>query len=263
MKAVEAASTRSLGLLRIGAAALVWATWGSDLILYRNLVPHELVGAVLLMTVCAAMVLGWWSRTASALTGAGVAYMVLVGDLPKVPFWPDLHVALMVTVPLVLAWSPCGRSLSLDRYLALRRSEARKTPPPAEHGDVRALTVLLTLLIGAHVVQILTMSNTAWLSGYTLERIIAWHALGSVSPGPAMRALIAWLPVVAIGGYLFTCGLVLALIVPATRARAAAVGALAQVLLYALFPASTGPLVFALLYLAALEPGRVHAAIVR
>jgi len=261
MSWTETASTRSLALIRIGLAAAIWATWGKDLVLTYNLVPKQFVVAALVMTATTMMLVGLCSRIASAVTGLGLAYVMVAHEYVQVPLWPDVQVALLSAAPVILALGPCGRSYSLDRWIALRRSDKRETAPPPELGDVRALGVLTVLVIGAQAIEALTMSRGPWLSGYTLERVILWQATGSSPPGPGLLALTAWLPAVAIAACVLWWGLVLAMVYPRTRPWAAAVGVGVQLVIYLLIPAGTGPLVFVVLYLALIEPNRVHALI--
>lgn len=257
------ASTRSLALIRIGFATLIWGTWGKPLVFNLGLLPEELASSALLLSTSTMMLIGWRSRLACALTGLAMPYLLFVRELETGPVWPELQLALVILAPLVLAFGPCGRSYSLDRWLAQRRAleGGSDQPEPVERGDVRALGVLATLAIGAQVLQALAMSHPRWLSGYTLERVLLWQSQGSVSPGLAMSQLIAWLPALSVLGCLLWWALAAAMSWPRTRGRAVAVAMAAQLFIYLLIPAGTAPLAVALLYLALLDPERVHAVI--
>ena len=60
----------SLGLIRIGLALLLWTRFGSVMApFYRPHPAHYALGAVFFVATTT-MLVGWWSRTSTAVTAA-------------------------------------------------------------------------------------------------------------------------------------------------------------------------------------------------
>lgn len=100
-------------------------------------------------------------------------------------------------VLLGLACSPCGRSLSIDRMLAVRRARARGETPPSE----RMPWLYLELFVAGFCVMYfwagMDKIDAGWLSGDRLERIFMRTWIGSDALGVApwlhpLSVLSAW-----------------------------------------------------------------------
>jgi hypothetical protein len=165
------ASTRSAALLRIGLAVLILTRFGNAMML-----SHKLDGiGVSLLTLfwlCAcAMLLGFRAQLATALMAltliASAGYMWRVLGLNA---WsPHHHGYLMIAATGCCAFTPNGRSYSVDRYLAVRSSERRGTAPPPERGRVGALYLAALQLSAVYFWGAVDKTSIGWLEGAKLE----------------------------------------------------------------------------------------------
>lgn len=184
-------STRSIALMRMAFACLAWTEFGHDTQSHRGHAPPWL--ALLFFASTFLMFIGFRTRIATA--AAGFAMMVVT---VRVPNAMHHHTYLLAIATLLLALTPCGGSLSLDRWLALRRAERANEPAPAEHGNLWALR-----LIGLQMSAVffwggynkLTFGTrhlqTAFLSGERLEQTLVYYYELPVHPPGWLSALFA------------------------------------------------------------------------
>lgn len=238
-------STVPAALLRIGLALLLWARHGEQLVLVHADGPGRAVLSLLFFGSTAAMLVGWWSRTATAIA-AGVTAWTYFG----LGWHHHHHYALMVATALC-ACTPCGRSLSVDR--------ARTEAP--ERGSRLGLRLITAQLSAIYFWTAFDKLDAGFLSGARLEALLGYYYLGSDLPRET------WFEVLCAGAAIAVVVLELALAVglwlPRTHRVLLPLGVALHAAMYVLLPVATFSATMVLLYLAALEPEAVERAFAR
>ncbi|RWX62954.1 hypothetical protein EN780_25150 [Mesorhizobium sp. M4B.F.Ca.ET.089.01.1.1] len=253
-------SSRSSALIRIGLAMLFWSRWAGELLLYIDQSPAGLFLAVNFFTATALLFVGYHSRVAAVWTGSvGLAMYYYFGfQLGHEP-WTHHHVYLLTVAVLLIALTPCGRSYSLDRYLAVMRAERAGLPPPAERGNLWGLRLIVVQLSVLYFFAAFDKSSYAFLSGARIEQIFLWYYAGSDYPaGLAWLAIVVSVAVVALE-YCLAFGL------PFRRSRRYLVlpGLAFHAIIYLTLPVYTFSATMALLYLAYFDADAVDKVIAR
>ncbi len=255
-------SSRSSALVRIGLAMLFWSRWAGELLLYKDQSPLGLFLAVNFFLATALLFVGYHSRIAAVWTGSvGLAMYYYFGfQLGREP-WTHHHIYLLAVAALLIALTPCGRSYSLDRYLAVIRAGRTGLPPPAERGNLWGLRLIVVQLSVLYFFSAFDKSNYAFLSGARIEQIFLWYYAGSdypAIPGLAWLATIVSLAVVALE-YCLAFGL------PFRRTRRYLVvpGLAFHAIIYLSLPVYTFSATMALLYLAYFDADAIDKIIAR
>ncbi|RWA78706.1 MAG: hypothetical protein EOQ30_28230 [Mesorhizobium sp.] len=253
-------SSRSSALVRIGLAMLFWSRWAGELLLYRDQSPIGLFLAVNFFVATALLFVGYHSRIAALWTGSvGLAMYYYFGhQLGREP-WTHHHAYLLAIAALLVALTPCGRSYSLDRYLAVIRAERSGHPPPAERGNLWGLRLIVMQLSVLYFFAAFDKTTYAFLSGARIEQIFLWYYAGSDYPaGLAWLATIVSPAVVALE-YCLAFGL------PFRRTRRYLVlpGLVFHAIIYVTLPVYTFSATMALLYLAYFDADAVDKVIAR
>lgn len=123
-------STRSVALMRIGLALLGWAEFGNPVQPHRA--PHAGLSIAYYIATTASL-FGLRARESTFL--AGVVYATSIILVQKEPLREAYPLAV---ASMVLAFTPCGTSLSVDRW--------RTKPAPPEEGNLWALHLLRVVL---------------------------------------------------------------------------------------------------------------------
>jgi len=249
-------SSRSSGLLRIGIALLFWSRWAGELLLYMNQSVIGLLVSVNFFVATSLLFIGYHSRIAAIWTGAvGLTIYYYFGhELGREP-WTHHHTYLLAIAALLVALTPCERSYSLDRYLAVGRARRTSEPLPLERGNLWGLRLIVVQLSVLYCFAALDKTNFAFLSGARLEHIFMWFYSGSDYPAlPGFHALavaMAW--TVVLLEYALAFGL------PFRRARRYLIwpGIAFHVVLYVALPVYTFSATMILLYLAYLDADAV------
>ncbi|MBL9107367.1 MAG: HTTM domain-containing protein [Myxococcales bacterium] len=254
------ASTRTAALLRICLVPVLWSRWAAEL------APHRVGGSALALVglvfyaATALLLVGLWTRLAAAVVAAVVLVLVYGhGLLLGRPDWLHHHTYLLAVVSLLLAATPCGRSLSLDRWRALRRAARGGPPAPRERANLWGMRLIALQLAALYAWSAVDKLTPGFLSGDRLEAILLVtyfdHGLRA-APWLHLAALAgAWLTVLA--------ELVLGpgLLHPRARRYLLVPGLLLHAAFYVLLPVSTFSVTAACMYWAVLDADRVHAAI--
>lgn len=253
-------SSRSSALVRIGLAMLFWSRWAGELLLYRDQSPIGLFLAANFFVATVLLFIGYHSRAAAVWTGsvAMAMYYYFGHQLGREP-WTHHHIYLLAVAALLIALTPCGRSYSLDRYLAVMRAERTGLPPPAERGNLWGLRLIVVQLSVLYFFTAFDKSNHAFLSGARIEQIFLWYYAGSDYPaGLAWPATIVSVAVVGLE-YCLAFGL------PFRRTRRYLVlpGLAFHAIIYVTLPVYTFSATVALLYLAYFDANAVDKVIVR
>ncbi|RUX34398.1 hypothetical protein EOA23_02285 [Mesorhizobium sp. M2A.F.Ca.ET.042.01.1.1] len=252
-------SSRSSALIRIGLAMLFWSRWAGELLLYRDQSPAGLFLAANFFLATALLFVGYHSRAAAVWTGSvGLAMYYYFGfELGREP-WTHHHAYLLAVAALLIALTPCDRSYSLDRYLAVVRAERAGVPLPVERGNLWGLRLIVVQLSALYFFAAFDKSNYAFLSGARLEQIFLWFYAGSDYPSG-----LAWLAIVSFGVVALEYCLAFGLPFRATRRYLVLPGLAFHAIIYVTLPVYTFSATMALLYLAYFDADAVDKVIAR
>jgi hypothetical protein len=253
-------SSRPSALIRIGLAMLFWSRWAGELLLYMDQSPAGLFLAANFFVATTLLFVGYHSRAAAVWTGAvGLAMYYYFGfELGREP-WTHHHTYLLAVAALLIALTPCDRSYSLDRYLAVMRAERAGLPPPAERGNLWGLRLIVVQLSVLYFFAAFDKSNYAFLSGARIEQIFLWFYAGSDYPaGLAWPATMVSVAVVALE-YCLALGLPFR----ATRRYLVLPGLAFHAIIYLTLPVYTFSATMALLYLAYFDADAVSKVLTR
>lgn len=253
------ASTRSAALLRIGLALLLWARFALDVAPWSNFEPARLALSASFFASTTLMLVGAWSRVATAWAGATALVMVYGFGPRTMEPWTHHHTTLLAHATALLALTECGRSLSVDRWWGLRRALGRGGPCPPERGPTWGLVLIGFQVSVVYLSSAFDKCNLAFLSGERLQ-----HTLQHLYWGADPVTLPLWEPATLVAAWVVVV-LEVALGVGLWSAKGRRLliplGLLLHATFYVLLPVGTFSLTMALLYLAYVDPDAVHAAI--
>ena len=254
-------SSRSSALIRIGLAAILWARLANDMILYRDQSAVGLLLSLSFFISTTALMVGFHSRTAALWAGIiGFTVYYFGQDLGRSP-WVHHHTYLLSIAILMLALTPCGRSYSLDRYLAVVRAERKGEPPPAENGNLMGLRLMVVQLTVLYFFSAFDKTSFAFLSGARLEHIFLYYYAGSDYPGLPGFIWLAMLTAIAV--VVLEYALAIGLPFERTRRYLLLPGLAFHAVIYCTLPVSTFSATMVVLYLAYFDPDDVHRFIDR
>jgi hypothetical protein len=254
-------SSRSSALIRIGLAALLWSRLANEMILYRDQTFVGLLLSLSFFVATTALLVGFHSRTAALWSGAiGFLVYYFGPELGRSP-WSHHHTYLLSMAITLLALTPCGRSYSVDRYLAVVKAERSAQPPPEERGNLLGLRLMVVQLTVLYFFSAFDKTNFAFLSGARLEHIFLYYYSGSDYPGLPGFGWLAMLIAVAVVvlEYMLAFGL------PFERARRYLLlpGLAFHGVIYCTLPVATFSATMVVLYLAYFDADDVHRLIDR
>ena len=249
-------STRSVGLLRLCWGLILWARWADELLPFRRIEFGHWALSVCFFVGTTGMVIGLFSRISALIAGLTTMAMVfVVGHKMGVEPWTHHHTTFLAVVTLALALTPCGRSFSVDRWMALRRAERQGNSWPLERGNVWAIRVVGLQLSAIYFWGAVDKTRWAYLGGDRLEQPLMYLYLGSDYPG-------AWFHWAAIGMACTTVALEYCLAVGLWFQRVQkplmAYGLLFHAGLYYFLPVTVFSIASMVAYLAYLCPQQVH-----
>jgi hypothetical protein len=152
--------------------------------------------------------------------------------------------------PLLCALTPCERSYSLDRWLAIRRNL-----PPPEEGNLWGLRLIVIQLSVMYFFSGTNKLQPDFWSGDRLEALSIALYPHAISPYTFVFAAMAW--IVMVLEFALAFGL------PPARTRRYLVipGLLMHGMFYLLLPVKTYSITIILLYLAYFDANKVHKII--
>ena len=120
------ASSRSSAILRMGLVALCWTRFATELMPHQHVhEPEWLVLGTVFYLASLSLFVGLWSQASAAVLGLTLlSFRYLLGFNGGYEPFVHHHVHVLAMGVLFLTATPCGRSLSLDRWRALRRGTA-------------------------------------------------------------------------------------------------------------------------------------------
>lgn len=253
-------STRSAGLLRIALALLLWNRWGSDFLLYKLAGPTNIAIALSFFGSTTLLLLGLWTRVATVWTALTMLVVFFyLGVAQGVEAYTHHHTWLLVSFSVLLVLTPCGRSLSLDRWRALARAERGGAPCPPERGPVWGLRLLALQTSVVYIGATANKLNLPFLSGARLQHVYAdRYGGGDPIDLPAFAAICCVFAVLTVA---MEALLAVGLWIPRFQVRVAILGLLFHAALYVPLPVGPFSATMAALYLAFFDPDAVHRAI--
>ncbi len=251
-------STRPIGLIRIALPAIMWAEWGNQLLMIRNLGAESMIHSAAFFVFTVLMMIGVWSRTTTFISAMVLYYYyyrfgVVLGEDDIVHH----HTYILMISTLLLSFTPCGRSYSFDRYRAVAKARAAGESPPPERGPLWA-----SALMGFQVSMIYfwgayQKTTLAYMSGYRPQQIVMHHYTGADYPPFVGFALIMLLA--GVGTVALEYGLAFGLWVRRLQPYLMPIGLVFHWFIYATMPVGSYTVTICLLYLVYLDPDRVHA----
>ena len=244
-------STRSVGLIRIGLVLLIWSRWAGELILCRDIRLSAILLHSAFFLFTGLMCVGLWTRASSM----GTAIIILVMFVMR-ESWKHHHVFLLVMAILFIALTPCGRSYSLDRWLALRRGLKSGLPPPPEIGNLWGLRLIAIQLSMVYFWTAYEKLYWGFLSGARMELLAYNYYAGfDYASIPGFSVLCS---ITAITTMILEFALSFGLYIPKFRKYLMPAGIILHILFYILLPIRTFTLTMILLYLAFIPTASVH-----
>ena len=244
-------STRSVGLIRIGLVLLIWSRWAGDLILCRDIRLSAILLHSAFFLLTGLMCVGLWTRVSSMGTAIIILMMFSMHQS-----WRHHHTFLLAMSTLFIALTPCGRSYSLDRWLALRRALQSGLPPPPEIGNLWGLRLIAIQLSMVYFWTAYEKLYWGFLSGDRME-LLAYNYYAGIDYAniPGFSALCF---VFAITTVILEFLLSFGLYIPKPRKYLMPAGIGLHILFYVLLPIRTFTLTMILLYLAFIPATSVH-----
>jgi hypothetical protein len=253
-------STRAMALVRIGLVLLAWSRWANELLPFRDLTPDRLLLSLAFFVTTAWMLVGWHGRAATASAAAVISAIVFwFGRVQGVEDWVHHHTTLIAYAFVFVALTPNSTSLSVDRWLAVRRARRLGLPPPPERGPLWATHLLALQLSTVYFWSAWDKTSMGFLSGFRLEQIFieVWW-VSDWWPPSSVRAAFA---VAAVSVVLLEYFLAFALWVRRWHWLLVPLGMALHAAFYICIPVNTFSLTMGLLYLAYLDPDEVHRII--
>ncbi len=251
----EEGSCRAFGLMRIGFALIVWTRYAKHMVLMQDLTTEGLARGVAFFVLTTLMLVGFRSRISTALVAALLwAFYYYWGLAQGREGWAHHHNYALAMGVTLLALTECGRSYSLDRWLALRAAARRKEPPPSERGPTWARGLLVLHLSVIYFFGALDKTTIPFLSGARMESYFVWFYWGFEYEVGGLMSLLMMLT--AIVTVLLEYALALLAFIPRFRPYLLAG-------FYALLPVSTFSVTMVLMYLAYFPPDAIADAIAR
>ncbi len=249
--------TQVLGVLRIALIGLEWARYARNFQLFRDSRPEMMGLSALFFLATSLSFFGLWTRPAMALNAAVMLITYYyVGFALDVEPYTHHHTYLLMAFAVVMALTPSGRSLSIDRWLALRKARRQGAPAPEQVGNLWALPLLGVQLSAIYFWSAWDKCYGAFISGERMEHYLMYLYFGSTYPDlPGFRGLMV---VSAVGTIMLEFGLAVALWIPRTRTVAIVVGIVFHALLYWWLPVGVFSLTMWVCYLAFIPPERVQ-----
>lgn len=250
-------STRAVGLLRMALAAIVLARYGREIAFFAADDAASAGLAAYVFVLSALMFVGLYTRAATALLAVTLLVMYFgFGFVQGRIGWNHHHAYLLMISVAFLAFTPCERSYSLDRYLAVRQAEREGRPLPAEYGPLWGTRLIGLQMSALYFWTAVDKTDWAFLSGQRLEQIMVWHYSGR-----ALEDFALWMPfVVSASVAVVSVEYFLPFAIHIRRLQWIAIPtAIAlHAIFYVMLPVETYSITMIALYLVVVDPGAVH-----
>jgi len=206
------------------------------------------------------MVIGFRTQLASACTAVCLAVIYFhYGHGEGHEPWTAHHIYLLLIASALIAFTPSGRSYSLDRWIVLQRQTSAQALP--ERGNLTGLRLISLQIVLIYFWAGFDKLKPTFLSGERMQHFLydfyAGVEFGAI-PGFAMLCTALALLTV-----MLEFGLAFGLLVPRFQKALIPIGILFHLIIYMVFPVLTFSLTMVLLYLSFVPADRVHSIIDR
>jgi len=248
--------------MRIILVATVWTRYANELLLFRHLNDGQFLFCAAFFAITTLALIGLWTRVSMAGTAACALYLVYyLGHGKGLESYTHHHTTLLAWASAWLALTPCGRSYSLDRWLAIGRAERAGTSWPQERGNLWGMRLLSLQTASVYFWTAVNKCNMGFLSGarlahYTMNFYTGSTAIDTGLTG-ALFTATAW------STLLLEFALAFGLFFRRTRRYLILPGLLLHGVFYATLSVFTFTVTMWALYLSFLDPEAVHRAIDR
>ena len=255
-------STRVAALLRIAIAILVLVRFSDGMMFRDGKDPVALAIVVVFWPAVIAMLFGFRAQLAAGVTAAAIAAgRAYLAGIDVGWGWNHHHVYLLLSATVLIAFAPCGRSYSLDRWRAVTAAAATGAAPPAERGPTWAVTLIAVQVSAVYLWGAFDKTTVSWLSGDKIESQLLFYTFDSDPPDlPGWRLVVLAL---AIGTVVTEYALGIGLWFARARRWLIPIGIGFHIFVYMSVPVSVFSALTTTLYLAYLDPDAVHRAIDR
>ena len=250
-------STRSSALMRIGVVALLWTEYAAEQRLWKLADSLDLALALLFFVASAGMLLGFFTRVSASLTAlCTVLFYYYLGVYRSNQEYVHHHNYLLMMGAVLIACTPCGRSFSVDRYLALRRARRQGKSLPLETGSLWALRLIAMQLAVMYFWAAYDKSFAGFINGDRLEMIFLHKYHGSDYPDSALFPITMNF----LAPMTLALEYALAFLVwhPKLKPALLVCGVVFHSIMYFTLPVETFSLTVCLLYIGFLDPAWVH-----
>lgn len=258
---LDEGSTRPVALIRIGTVLLIWDKWAFDFLLYKAASLVDLAIALSYFGSTTLLLVGLCTRVAAAWTAVTMLAVFFYVGVVRGANYNHHHTWLLVATTVLLVFTPCGRSFSLDRWLALRRADRSGIPPPPERGPLWGQHLLALQVSAVYLWSAVAKSDRPFLSGVRLQHIFTTY-YGSSDP-PAVPFFAEAMQVLAVLTVVVEYALGVGLWFARTRPWAVLLGIVFHAIIYVTLPVFTFSATMILLYLAFFDPEAVDRVIAR
>lgn len=253
-------STRAAGLMRIGLAAIALVRFGEDVAPWA---VHGLHGAALggvFFVFALATLVGARSRLAVAGLGVTIFVFYALGKMQLGPAgWTHHHVYILAAGCVLLSFSDCGKSFSLDRWRSLGSTSGGAVP--REYGRLWGQRLIALQLSALYFWTAVDKTDWAFVSGQRLEQTFVW-----IHSGRSLAFVLDWPLLFAAASVVVLVveyWLAMAILLARWRNVAICIGLTMHASFYLLLPVNTYSVTVMVLYLALLDPRHVHRFIDR
>ena len=258
--ALREGSTRALGVVRIGLVLILWSRWGRGLSLFRHIEADWWLLALMFWASTIPLLLGWKTRFFSAMTGVTIVGLVVyLGGIREFEPYTHHHTTLLAILSCLMAFTPCGRSFSLDRWFAVKDARAKGLPLPLEQGPQWATWIILFQISSVYIFSSIDKLHIGWLSGERMEAIVIYYYFHSIRPDwPGFSTLMM---LSGSGAVVLELSLAVGLWSRRLRPFLLPIGIAFHLVIYVTLPVNTFSATMVLFYLLFIPPAAVHTFI--
>ncbi len=254
---VREASTRVVAVLRILVTFAFITRFVGELRWFDHPGPWWTVATLSFIGSTTLFLLGWLWPLARVWNLFTVVWMVVgVGVGANHHHWHHHHTLLLFTVMALLSFAPASSSLSVDRFLAVRKAERAGRPLPEERGPVWVQWLIALQTSAVYFWGAWDKVNVPYLSGLRLQHHMTTQLTHFDTPDATWFAVVCG--VFAVLSVLLELALAIGLFFRRLWLPLAACGVFFHTFIFFTFNVSTFSATIVVLYLAYVDPDRFH-----
>ena len=250
-------SSRSSALIRIGLVLIIWARFAAEQQFFRHELGWRTLFSACFYVFTVAMLIGYKSRISTFIVGCFVMFIYSYFDIFLGEEAVSSHMYWLAIAPLLCALTPCDRSYSFDRWLALRRAKQIGHIPLVEEGNLWGLRLIVVQLSMMYFWTAINKMQLDFVSGDRLEAIAIRFYPNAIDVVAYTWAFVIMSWIVVILEFSLAFGM------PFNQSRPYLVipGLLLHGVFYPFLPVQTYSITIILLYLAYFDANKVHKII--